>query len=612
MNIFYPLRLPHFGQLTRISCTFWGDIEGEYWGVRKMKQCILLIMAMLLLNAAYAEDKAKPFAVTIHSDRDTFFLGEPIRINLCVKNISSETRFASYDALKSWIFFRSFDFSVIDEQGCVLEQPLKSPPSVVYIGNAPHTELKPGKEDVRPIDLNRYCYITKPGKYTVQGRKIRLEDWTYSGNFQSSSRHYQTNTLVIKVISAPKGWAEKRIEVLKQIIFEKRGAERVKPDSYQDWHGDGTYAEGGEFRQAVWELGYIGNTEAIEVLMTIVANTDRNISQVAKGALLLAQDKDFLFKSLIPAYKSDIEDAKSPFQQASSDNPYLSVLSCTGVRSNVPYLIPLLKEPDEKIRHAILQALMSTEDTRAYSAVVRQSKDKSPETRYIAAYALGRMGKDEKYREKIAKRLIKLFKSDADDNVRWHTIGILSFMKAKSAIPALRKALYDKNQNIAIKASEVLTGFGDADSFQLFLERLPNVSFEFQQTLLENLGKLDRQRAVPEIKRYLQHPNQVRALHAAYILYTLGDASGFELIDKALDSKDKNIQDKAFVLLHKLSGKHLTFYEYITADAPWRTQRTGYGIEYKIGVQEDMEKEIARRHEMWQEISEEYIRQHSH
>jgi HEAT repeat protein/beta-lactamase regulating signal transducer with metallopeptidase domain len=246
-------------------------------------------------------------------------------------------------------------------------------------------------------------------------------------------------------------------------------------------------------------------------------------------------------------------------------------------RSIVPDLIPLLSDPSLEVRRAVVEALSGMPDPRAIAALLQALRsDADAGVRELAAQALGNIDderavsgltaalKQERIpavRRKIVWALGEIQSSaamqalgdalrDDDAEVREHAAWGLGEIRAKNAVPLLIPLLRDSNAKVRRNVAGALGELKSMDALDALVAAIADSDAEVRQHVVSALGSLESARTVPALTRALRDVNVDVRRQA---ISAIGDIEGIdraprELVE-ALTDADVEVRESA---LHAL------------------------------------------------------------
>ena len=131
---------------------------------------------------------------------------------------------------------------------------------------------------------------------------------------------------------------------------------------------------------------------------------------------------------------------------------------------------------------------------KAWSVLEAGAKEKSTEKRTQAVRAMGVIVRDAK-----AAALAQAALDDTQPAVREAAAVALGHMRARSAIPALRKALQDKETNVVLAAADALTEMNDNAAYQLYYALLTGERKSSRGLLVDQAKILTDRKKIAEL-----------------------------------------------------------------------------------------------------------------
>lgn len=146
---------------------------------RAAQNCIRAVLSFLmrLLFAAslYAQPKP-PFTITISPVRATVTSGDPILVQITVKNLTKQE--FDFNTIISDITGRDFIyvFDVTNAGGIAVPPKTMTPESELLVGHAVFRTLGPEGTLMDTASLERLFDLSKPGTYTIRASRAVPED----------------------------------------------------------------------------------------------------------------------------------------------------------------------------------------------------------------------------------------------------------------------------------------------------------------------------------------------------------------------------------------------------------------------------------------------------
>jgi HEAT repeat protein len=113
----------------------------------------------------------------------------------------------------------------------------------------------------------------------------------------------------------------------------------------------------------------------------------------------------------------------------------------------------------------------------------------------------------------------------------------LKRIRSPEAISLLRSLLKDSRTDVQLGAAEVLVTWGDTTAESLLLAQLSEEETELQAALI--LPEKYKDKVIPVLQKYLNHPVAQMRLQVAEKLTELGNADGFEILLDALQKEQE-------------------------------------------------------------------------
>lgn len=293
------------------------------------------------------------------------------------------------------------------------------------------------------------------------------------------------------------------------------------------------------------------------------------VSKLAHGAQDTVQ-RSAVARSLASALKDDDEGVRLAAIQA---------LSSRSERGLVLDLIPLLGDSSTEVRRAVAQALSGMPDPRAIAALLQALRgDTDASVRELAAEALGHID-DERgvagltaafrqervpaVRRKIVWALGEIQSASAvgtlgdalrddDAEVREQAAWGLGEIGAKSAVPLLIPLLRDNSAQVRRNVASALGELKSLEALDALMAAVSDSDAEVRQHAVSALGSMESVRALPALLRALRdvHVDVRRSAVSA-----VGDLDGLERAPRelieALSDADVEVRESA---LHALAS----------------------------------------------------------
>jgi len=297
-------------------------------------------------------------------------------------------------------------------------------------------------------------------------------------------------------------------------------------------------------------LGKIGDPRVVPALIKALGNKDREVRDYAASALRKLGDP-----RAIPTLTKALDDRNSNIRENATD-----ALGKTG-KPAVPALVKALGNKDSIVRKNAADALGEIGDSQAVPALIKALTDELDFVRYSAVIALDKIGDpsavpaltkalDDEYglvRENAAIVLKKLGDSqvvstlikaldDEDMYSRKNAANELAKI-GKPAIPALVKALSNRNSDVRICVAFALEKIGDSSAVPALIKALSGEDMLVRGSVAFALGEISDPSAVSALIRTLDDMDVFVREKAAEALGKIGDSSAVPALIKALNDK---------------------------------------------------------------------------
>ncbi|MFH1652726.1 MAG: HEAT repeat domain-containing protein [Pseudomonadota bacterium] len=299
-------------------------------------------------------------------------------------------------------------------------------------------------------------------------------------------------------------------------------------------------------------LGKIG-TGALPILIKVLKSKDYEMRLLGVKALKV------MGKHAVPAALPGIlyvlRSAKKSDRQT-----IIETIGSFGFRAKlaIPELNKVLKDPDESIRTAAIEA-MSQMISKSTSKIlipifIRSLTDPNNIVRSYAAIALGKIGSDAK---QAIPSLIRVVKFDSD--CREAAAKSLSKI-GPSAIPALQKLLKGNSSDVKSSAIEALGNIGAKSKVAVadIIIFLNHPSQRLRIKMLEALGKIGKaaKASISVIIKLLKNDQNYNVRkHAASVLVRIDPLNKHSVVAliEALKDKDNSVIEEAAISLGKFA-----------------------------------------------------------
>ncbi|MCX8122560.1 MAG: HEAT repeat domain-containing protein [Spirochaetes bacterium] len=263
----------------------------------------------------------------------------------------------------------------------------------------------------------------------------------------------------------------------------------------------------------------------------------------------------------------------------------IEILSDMRDKKVLPVIIEFLSSPFFAVRESVILALKKNGDDRMYPYIIRLAKSDEVIYRIYALEALYHL-----YDNRFYEIIVKLLQ-DENKSVRYFALECVVHNEVGAALPFVRTiASGDQNEEVRVKAINVLTQLRDNGAYYIFVRALTDKSDLVRDAAVEALSTflskestiyLSRQllyerevyikrkiiKALISAKnagdiRGLQHiiqneENTSLRIYCAYALGSIHDERTIPLLIGALEDSDIRVRAEAASALSNFKGKHV-------------------------------------------------------
>ena len=205
-------------------------------------------------------------------------------------------------------------------------------------------------------------------------------------------------------------------------------------------------------------LGGIGDAGAVPYLLKMLKNQDYRLRCSAVGSLGAIGDKRAI-KPIVKILRKD-----EPSLQETAAN------ALGQIKGSAPFLIPVLKDRNPRIRELAARALWLLSDKTTVPALLKTLKDENPKVRWYVIVALGNIGDTQ-----AVEPLVGMVE-DKDTDVAVNAVYALGKIGGKEAINALISMVEDKDTDVAVARGAVyaLGKIGGKEAISALTKMLKN------------------------------------------------------------------------------------------------------------------------------------------
>lgn len=263
----------------------------------------------------------------------------------------------------------------------------------------------------------------------------------------------------------------------------------------------------------------------------------------------------------------------------------IEILSDMRDKRVLPVIIEFLSSPFFAVRESVILALKKNGDDRMYPYIIRLAKSDEVIHRIYALEALYYL-----YDNRFYEIIVQLLQ-DSNKSVRYFALECVAHNEVGNALPYVRTiASGDENEEVRVKAINVLTQLKDKAAYYIFVRALTDYSdlvrdaavdalstflskestvYLSRQLLTENEVYIKRKiiKALAMAKnagdiRGLQHivrneENKSVRIYAVYALGVIRDERTIPLIIESLSDEDYRVRAEAAAALSNFKGKNV-------------------------------------------------------
>jgi hypothetical protein len=164
-----------------------------------------ILIGLLMLGSAgivYSQTSQEPFSITIRTEKPKVRAGDPVYIDVSMKNISDHDVDCTINAGNA--LDNNYRYDIIDETGQTIPKTPKKHPEIGDDSSIWPCIIKPGETSPKTGGLVSILYdLTRPGKYTVQVSRGVWGDGNRPGTAGRGDNNQpvvKSNTITITVL----------------------------------------------------------------------------------------------------------------------------------------------------------------------------------------------------------------------------------------------------------------------------------------------------------------------------------------------------------------------------------------------------------------------------
>jgi len=224
-----------------------------------------------------------------------------------------------------------------------------------------------------------------------------------------------------------------------------------------------------------------------------------------------------------------------------------------GLTDCIADIVSLLDDTDSDVRADVMVCLqmLARIDRRSIQDVARKLEGSElPEQRREAVILYTTLGD--------ADRLMLLVK-DESATVRQAAVTSIGKLHFSSANNILLIALVDEDPNVRIAAAETLGEVGGSDVVPFLTHALNDEECWVQCAVLRSIASIDKSSALQAIQSVFSIAEGFLMITCLEVLEIIGSRQAMDLVEKALDSDDRDVLLLAIAILARQGGEWIMF-----------------------------------------------------
>jgi HEAT repeat protein len=289
-------------------------------------------------------------------------------------------------------------------------------------------------------------------------------------------------------------------------------------------------------------LTNIGKPAVAPLCRVLLRDHDDDVR--TRAAMVLGDIRD---KRAVPALIKAMENDISAEIRGSTAR----ILGKMGGKRSISALIKAMeKDQSASVRINAAKALANIKDRKAVPALIKSMlNDKHLIMRDVAAKALVEIGRP------AVALLSRMLLEHKGKGARLRAVVVLGLIKDKSAVPALTKALNDKDAGICITAIGALGQMGAAGIDPLLRILTKSMNYKMRAAAAMALGNTKHSKAAPALIEALRHKNRDIRNSAMWALVALGPAAVTPLCKVLLTDPDFSFRSAVAFILGQIKDK---------------------------------------------------------
>lgn len=324
-------------------------------------------------------------------------------------------------------------------------------------------------------------------------------------------------------------------------------------------------------------------------------------------------------KVLASMAQGEIEGAFNDYDQVEKNHPEIAAALLKEI--SVGMINNSLKHENYFVRSAAVKAIGEMGDRSQIPLIIPGLKDPAPFVRFFTVESLGQLGGPE------ALKLLLAMGEDPDGMVRVAVVKSLDDMAAsKNGAPdgvdmnnILATLIDDTEPTVRLFALAALTRNGDEKAFSQIMEIVPKLEGQARSAGAAALGRTKRRETAPLLIKMLADPDATLRMYAAEAmgemiapesfaplakaitdadpavrgaaatsLGKLGDPKAIPLLDKAVNDPDPIVRVSAAEGLHRLGKRAMPIFEAALGESDYAVRHFTVGSLRKVGGKEAM------------------------
>lgn len=241
------------------------------------------------------------------------------------------------------------------------------------------------------------------------------------------------------------------------------------------------------------------------------------------------------------------EALRDPSQQVRS--AAVTAVGILGLTDCITDIVSLLDDTDSDVRTSVIACLqvLARIDRSSIQDVARQLEGSElPEQRREAVILNATLGDGDR---------LTLLVKDENATVRQAAVTSIGKLHFTSANNILLIALVDEDPDVRIAAAEALGAVGGADVLPFLTHALNDEDCWVQCAVLRSIAHIDKSSALQAIQSISSTAEGLLMITCLELLETIGSHQAMDLVERALDSDDRDVASLAIAILVRQGGE---------------------------------------------------------